>query len=331
MGRVGCVVKELPVARFRRIFGCLLAGCALSCARAGDNPNPVPKVPRENVTDRHALTLAALDCAMTPVIYDTPAWASNDREMASLGPDTSSCTTAAEAIGVRPARIYRLSPDVIFDLRHAISRGTAATESSPDATDLLSFFDRSLAAILEARQARAALDGQPSNQAVDRIRARQMVDELVDFGRSGGASAVEARAVAMLLAASRFLQVGRVKPEDRWYVAEPLFTMMFGSKFIAESSGEWPASWNDYLAAAARAVPRHEHDRIARRNDTPRPALGGGPRDPETGDLDVVTSAAVTDMNALAADLDPGFLRVAVLRTMDRLATFAIDDGTRTP
>jgi hypothetical protein len=36
-------------------------------------------------------------------------------------------------------------------------------------------------------------------------------------------------------------------------------------------------------------------------------------------------------MSALAADLDPGFLRVAVLRTMDRLATFAIDDGTRTP
>jgi hypothetical protein len=324
----------MPVEKTRRIFGFLLVGCALSCARAGDNPNPTPKVPRENVMDRHALTLAALDCAMAPVIYDTPAWAANDREMASLGPDTTSCTTAARAIGVRPARLYRLSPDVIFDLRHAISRSPAGAGSSPDPTDLLSFFDRSWAAILEARQARAALAGEaphPSTEAVEKIRARRMVVELDDFGRSGGATAVEARAVAMLIAVSGFFQVARVKPEVRSYVAEPLFAVMFGSKFLSESSGERPASWNDYLAAAARAIPRHENDRIAKRLDTPRPAVGGGPSDSVAGDLHVVTSAAGTDMSALAADLDPGPLRVALLRTVDRLATFAIDDGTSTP
>jgi hypothetical protein len=287
--------------------------------------------------DRHALVLNALDCIMAPVVYDTPPWAANDPEMESYGPDTASCTTAARAIGVRPARLYRMSPDVLFDLRHAIARSPAGSQAAGTSTDL-SLFDQSVAAILEARRARAAIVREaphPSPEAVDKIRARQMVAKLDDFGRQAGASGVEARAVAMVVAANGFLQIARVRPEVRPYVAEPLFSMMFGSEFLSESPDEPPASWTNYLAAAARAVPPRASTRVAERTDEAaddrRPAVGGGPRDARLGDLGVVTRAVAVDMRSLAAEVGPGRLRVALERTLDQLATLEIDSAPSVP
>ncbi len=211
-------------------------GGALSCAPAGQPVAP-PSAARESVTNQHTLVLAALDCMTAPVVYDTPPWAASDPEMDTYGPDTSSCTTAARAIGVRPARLYRMSPDVLFDLRHAMARSPAGLQPPGSSTDLLSFFDQSVAAILEARRAQAALVGevpQATLDAVDKIRAGQMVAKLDEFGRRSGANGLEARAVAMLIAANRFRQIARVPAEVRPYVAEPLFGMMFGSDFRSE-------------------------------------------------------------------------------------------------
>src|SRR5262249_52314872 len=133
--------------------------------------------------------------------------------------------------------------------------------------DMLALFDQSLAAIMEARRARTALlhgAPHPSTEAVDKIRARTLVVKLDDYGqRLGGGAGTEAKAVARVVAANAFLQVSRGDAIVRPYVAEPLFTMMFGSEFLSESPDEPPASWSEYVAAAARAIPGRPGDTIA--------------------------------------------------------------------
>jgi hypothetical protein len=314
-----------------------MVGTALSCAPTGQPVAP-SSAARESVLDRHTLVLAALDCMTAPLVYDTPPWAASDPEMDSYGPDTSSCTTAGRAIGVRPARLYRMSPDVLFDLRHEIARSPAGLQPPGSSTDLLSFFDQSVAAILEARRAQAALVGEPlqaSPEAVGKIRAGQMVARLDEFGQRAGASGLEARAVAMLIAANRFRQIARVPAEVRPYVAEPLFSMMFGSEFRSEPPSEPPASWTNYLAAAAHAVSRRPSFRVAERLDEPadarRPAMGGGPRDARVGDLGVVSRAVAADVSSLATAVAPGRLRFALERTVDRLAMLDVDRAASTP
>jgi hypothetical protein len=282
--------------------------------------------------ESHALVLAALDCVMAPVVYAAPPWASNDAEVATFGPEASSCVSAARAAHVGSARLYRVDSDALLDMRHAIRRGDPGTPSR-DPIDMLALFDQSLAAVMEARRARTALVREaprPSPQAVDKIRARALVVKLDDFGRRrGGELGNEARAVARVVAANAFLQVARVDARVRPYVAEPLFTVMFGSEFLSESPHEPQASWNEYVAAAARAVPGST-ERVAAETEAggaPRAAVGGGPVDDPRRDLRAVADAAATDLRSLAASLPAGNLRGALERTVENLRAFDVESA----
>jgi hypothetical protein len=321
----------LPLVKAHSILSVFFAIAAVSCARVADGPSLRSRAPRRPATDAHELVLAALDCVMAPVVYGAPPWASNDDEVATFGPEAASCVKAARAARVGSARIYRVDSDALLDLRAAIRRGH--TSASRDSVDMMALFDQSLAAIMEARRARTALVREaphPSPEAVDKIRARAMVVKLDDFGRRrSDAVGIEASAVARVVAANAFMQVVRVDPLVRPYVAEPLFTMMFGSEFLSDSPDEPPATWREYLAAAARAIPSNEAlaERTEAGSGAARKAIGGGPASDESGDLRAVAGAAATDLRSLAAKLGPGNLRAALERTAANLAAFDVESA----
>jgi hypothetical protein len=284
-------VKEIAARLLRSLVSLVLAGSAMSCAPLETVP-PAPPIPaRSTGIDAHALALAAIDCVMAPVVYDTPAWASNDAEVASLGADGASCEAAAGAARVGSARLYRVDSDALLDVRQAIRLG-GATERDP--RDMVALFDESLAAVMEARRARTALDrdgARPSSESIAKIRSRAMLAKLEDFGtKRGGPTGAEARAVARLVAANEFLQVARVEPPLRRYAAEPLLALM--------------------SSAAGEHAPSTLHG-----------AVGGGPRD----DLRAVSDAAANDMRSLVNEIPAGRLRAALERTALRLAKFDPD------
>jgi hypothetical protein len=285
--------------------------------------------------EAHALVLAALDCIMAPVVYDAPPWASAEEEVTKFGPEAASCMTAARAAHVGSARLYRVDSDALLDFRQAIRRGSLGSSREP--SDMLGLFDQSLAAIMEARRGRTALlhgAPHPSTEAVDKIRARTMVVKLDDYGqRLGGGAGTEAKAVARVVAANAFLQVSRVDAIVRPYVAEPLFTIMFGSEFLSESPDEPPASWCEYVAAAARAIPGRASESVAdtaeveEHDGASRKAVGGGPVEDERGDLRAVADAAAADLRSLAAKLPSGKLRGALDRTVANLTRFDVESA----
>jgi hypothetical protein len=320
------------------ILSVLLAAAAMSCAPLANEPPPSGvRAPRRPATNAHELVLAALDCVMAPVVYGAPPWASNDEEVAAFGPEASSCVKAARAAHVGSARIYRVDSDALVDVRGAIRQRHGGSTASRDSADMLALFDKSMGAIMEARRARTALVREaphPSPEAVGKIRARAMVVKLDDFGRTrGDAIGTEAKAVARVVAANTFMQIARVDAVVRPYVAEPLFTMMFGSEFLSESPDEPPAPWRDYLAAAARAIPGRSDDAVAEAPDAEtgsnRRAIGGGPVEDERGDLRAVAGFAAADLRSLAAKLDPGNLRAAVERTAANLVAFDVESAVR--
>jgi hypothetical protein len=321
----------LPLSRTRSILSALFVGAATaSCAPRADVP-PAAALPRRSSIESHALVLAALDCVMAPVVDGAPPWASNDVEVSTFGPEASSCVAAARAAHVGSARLYRVDSDALINLRHAIRRGQPGTEPSRDPIDMLALFDHGLAAVMEARRARTALVREaprPSPQAVDKIRARALVVELDDFGRRrGGEMGLEARAVARVIAASGFLQVGRVEAPARPWVAEPLFTIMFGSEFLSESANEPAASWGDYVAAAARASRANGRTTEAESAGASRKAVGGGPVEDPRRDLRAVADAAATDLRSLATSLPAGSLRGAIERTVENLRAFDVESA----
>jgi hypothetical protein len=324
----------LPLSKTLSILSAFFVGAAAaSCAPRADVPPAASLPPRASI-EAHALVLAALDCVMAPVVDGAPPWASNDVEVATFGPEASSCATAARAAHVGSARLYRVDSDALINLRHAIRRGEPGTQPSRDPIDMLALFDHGLAAVMEARRARTALVREaprPSPQAVDKIRARALVVELDDFGRRrGGEMGLEARAVARVIAASGFLQVGRVETPARPWVAEPLFTMMFGSEFLSESAGEPAAPWGDYVAAAARASRTNGRATAVAETEAggaSRKAVGGGPVEDARRDLRAVADAAATDLRSLATSLPAGSLRGALERTVENLRAFDVESA----
>ncbi len=228
---------------------------------------------------------------MAPVVYDTPSWASNDGEVASLGPDGASCELAARAARVGSARLYRVDADALLDVREAIRLGGAATR---DPRDMIALFDESLGAVMEARRARTALERDASSpEAIEKIRSRARLAKLDDFGaKKGGPTGVEARAVARLLAANGFLKAARVRDPVRRYATEPLVALMLAHAPHGSES-----------------------------------AIGGGPREGSRDELRAVAAAAATDMRSLASEVSAARLRAALERTADRLAQFDADSA----
>jgi hypothetical protein len=309
----------------RSLWGTFLGCLALSCSpRAVDPTSSRATAGPDTAPDAHALVVDSLDCVLGPVVYDAPPWQKPNESAAPFGPESPSCVRAARAIHVRPWRLYRHAPDVMVDLRHEVARDTGA---HPADGPLLSLLDHGMAAALEAREARVTLAREAPNLspvAVNKVRARAMVARLDDFGRSHPTSVgAEARAIAMAIAASDFVQAGRLKPAQRPYAAEPLFTIMFGSEFSSWSPDEPAAGWSDYVAAAARMSPRGSDRVAALDNDSEPPAIGGGPSD-DVQNLQTVADAAAADLRKIAAKVRSGPLRAQIERAVRDLESSEI-------
>src|SRR5262249_17643109 len=110
-------------------------------------------------------------------------------------------------------------------------------------------------------------------------------------------------------------------------------TILFGSEFLSESPDEPPATWGEYVAAAARAIPGRSSEKVAdtgedaERDGSARKAVGGGPTEDQRGDLRAVADAAAADLRALGANLPPGKLRGALDRTVASLAHFDVESA----
>jgi hypothetical protein len=326
------------------IFGLMIVTSLLGCELNQVPPAPTfiaPFVPFESAPDARELLRAATDCMLTSVYYHPPSGASY--ESVASGSEAMSCIKAGHAIHIRPVRLYRLDADAIFEVRRAITQSPGTAYSPRQMTEMVSFFDKAVAAIAEGKRAHSALIREAPDlgrAAVDKVRAHAMIVGLDDFGRGTGTLAgVEARAVAMLIAGNNFLYLARVRTAQRPFAAEPLFTMMFGSEFLSNSADEAPASWADYVGAAARAAeqPPAQPQELAPedalvdpwatvQNGSARPAVGGGPSDQdERATLRAVTGAVEVELRSLSDQLPAGDLRSAVERTISHFAALDVE------
>jgi hypothetical protein len=165
------------------------------------------------------------------------------------------------------------------------------------------------------------------------MRDRAMIVKLDAFGRNtADPIGAEARAVAMLLATSDFLQIARLPTELRPLLAQPLFAVVFGPELVSHLPEERTPSWGEYLVAAAREAPRLARDRSAsgdrQRNASPRQAIGGGPVvHSERENLRSVTQATAAELQALGTKIPPGPLGSAIDRNVHYLTTFDVDSA----
>ncbi len=327
------------MGRLGSIFGLTIATCLLGC-ELGKPPAP-PKIRRvaETPIDSRALLRASLTCMMAPILHDS--WQRADDTSSAFDAEATSCFAAARAVEVRPVRLYRLDTDATFEVRRVILQNRGAVYSTREVNEMVSVFDLGLAAVAEGRHAHSVLARKaPDLQTddVDKIRAHRMVVALDDFGRtSDSAMGVEARAIAALIVANDFLLVSHVRPAQRPFAAEPLFTMFFGSEFLSERADTAPAPWPDYVAAAARAIeppaPSTASTDVALvdpwadvHDGADPPAVGGGPSVPdEHAGLRAVTSVVSAHLQSLAQQLPEGEIRSAIERTIGHFVAFDVE------
>src|SRR3982751_1649980 len=88
------LVKEMT-AKCAWTLALVLAAASVCCGGAANGAAVSPiRAEETSSPDAHALTLAALDCFMRPVVYDTPASEkSNERSRASVASESGGCVT----------------------------------------------------------------------------------------------------------------------------------------------------------------------------------------------------------------------------------------------
>jgi len=301
--------------RVGSIFGLTIVTCLLGC-ELGKAPS-VPKVREAHETpiDARALLRASLTCMMAPILHDS--WRNADDQTSAFDLEATSCFKAARAVEIRPVRLYRLDTDATFEVRRAIGQNRGDVYSSREVNEMMTVFDLGLAAVVEGRHAHSVLARKApdlTTDDVDKIRAHRMVVALDDFGRtSDSAMGVEARAIAALIAANDFLLVPHVRPAQRPFAAEPLFTMFFGSEFLSDRPDSAPAPWPEYVSAAARAIEPAVATEAAS-------ALAD-----EHASLRAVTSVVSAHLQSLAQQLPEGEIRSATERTIGHFVAFDVE------
>jgi hypothetical protein len=283
---------------------------------------------------------------LAPILHD--AWRTAEDQSSAFDAEATSCFKAARAVEVRPVRLYRLDSDVTAEVRRVIAQNRGGVYSAREVNEMISVFDMGLAAVAEGRHAHAALARKAPDLAIDdidKIRAHRSVVALDDFGRtSDSAMGVEARAIAALIVANDFLLVSHVKPSQRCFAAEPLFTMFFGTEFLSERADSPPAPWPDYVTAAARAIEAppatatapsdgvlvdpwaNEHDGApsSTANSTSGSAQSAAPVD-DHASLRAVTSHVSAHLQSLAQQLPQGEIRSAIERTIGHFIAFDVE------
>jgi hypothetical protein len=320
--------------RVGSIFGLTIATCLLGCAMGKPQPTApvvVRQVP-ETPIDSRALLRASLTCMIAPILHDT--WRTAEDQSSAFDAEATSCFKAARAVQVRPVRLYRLDSDVTLEVRRVIAQNRGDVYSAREVNEMISVYDMGLAAVAEGRHAHAALARKAPDLAsddVDKIRAHRAVVALDDYGRtSDSAMGVEARAIAALIVANDFLLVSHVKPTQRPFAAEPLFTMFFGTEFLSEHPESAPAPWPEYVSAAARAIEPPTSTAAPELVD-PWPTVQDGSGSvsasvpDEHASLRAVTSHVSAHLQTLAQQLPEGEIRSALERTIGHLVAFDVE------
>jgi hypothetical protein len=218
--------------------------------------------------------------------------------------------TAAEAGRVSLNSLANGDARAIDAIRRALEVSLVEDRAtSEESNDMLTFFDRGVAAAKEARRD---------------ARAHHELAKLYDFGRKLGTTetAIEAQSLAWIIGVERFLTIENLPPQLRPTVAEPFFAAILNVTPPAQGRAE--LTWSEYLAAAARST-----GAAAATNGANAKAIGGGPND-TTEDANLREIARTTEerLRSMAQRLPPASdIRVEAERTAAKLRT--IDDRQR--
>jgi hypothetical protein len=279
------------------------------------------------------------------------------------GSAAEACVTVAQATNVMPTSLAMGDPSAVDSVRRALDSRMSVEGATPDVSNnTLAFFDKGTAAIKEARKADESIYGGMSSQGVgggpssghgssgssstskpdaskhattarpgaDEIRAHRALGELYQFGRNLGTTetGTQAQALAWIIAVDRFQTARDLPTQQKALAAEPMFSVMMNVP--APSGGR--ATWNEYLAAAARSV--------GATPSTGGPsAVGGGPLTAnEKANLRQVARGAEDRLQVLGQQLPPSSpLRpeidrsIASLRKIEAAASQPSPQGTQPP
>jgi hypothetical protein len=131
-----------------------------------------------------------------------------------------------------------------------------------------------------------------------------------------------------------------VRPAQRPFAAEPMFTMFFGTEFLSDGPNTAPAPWPEYVSAAARAIepppattaPSSAEGIVDPWAGSEGAAVGGGPVAlDDHASLRAVTSLVSAHLQSLAQQLPEGEIRSAIERTIGHLVAFDVDAALSTP
>jgi hypothetical protein len=347
----------------RALFGVVLCsaafGCAKEAAQAGNGARPPYQTGAEGTSsqvqgvpatqtpttgvDLNEIVMGTFACLLGPVIRENnvsgrEASHGSLSNSASLPSGRASphgftrerCMMGARTAGVPANALAGGESAAINEVRRVLEASLSSQGFSPDASrNTLAFFDKGVSAAKEAGLASSALAGQAvgplsaSAHGKDDVRAHRELESLCQFGRTIGTTetGLEAQVVAWVIAVDRFLALKDVSTQDKALVAEPLFSAILNVPAPAS------ASWDDYLATAARTV----RERTAPAGKPAR-GIGGGPTEPaQDANLTEIVRTSARRLQMLGEKVGSPDLRAEVDRALSKLETFEAAPASKTP
>jgi hypothetical protein len=236
------------------------------------------------------LVAGAFACLLDPIIREPRANGAPMAGTLKLGLTKERCALAAEAGNVPVNSLVADDASATKMIRGVLESRLSEEGASPVRSNhTLAFFDKGISAAKEARAAYEALFERPSHESTskpyesslsensaDILRADSRLADLYQFGRDLGATAelgIEAQTLAWVIGVDRFMWTKNVSTEQRAAVAEPFFRAILNvPEPAAPTAARAASTWNEYLAAVARAIGPSSTSR----RGTPK-AIGGGP------------------------------------------------------
>jgi hypothetical protein len=224
------------------------------------------------------------------------------------------CADAAHAMGLSPAELGAGEQPAIDRVRRVVRTLLSANDTAPDVSENMSaLFDRGITAITSERTIRQALR---QRRDID-ITQLDSLGDLDHFARDMKLSVVgaEAQALAWILGARRFAEEPPAAGPNKIVAGEALVSAVLDAPG-SRGKTSTPASWNQYVASAARSL----RSGAARSGQ----AIGGGP--PSSGDDDnvrAIVNAAKVRMRSLTTHLpEASAMREELTRAAAQLDAF---------
>jgi hypothetical protein len=280
----------------RALWGVGILFAAISSAQAGNPTDTGALAPKQIVTGTFA-------CLLGPMTHQHDAQIGG-RWAKSAGFTAERCIAAAEAGRVSLSSLAKGDKQATAAIRRALENRIARDMGpSVEAGNLMTFFDRGVAAANEARRS---------------ARSHGELAKLYQFGRNLGTTemATEAQSLAWIIGVERLLTIQDLPEQLKLPVAEPFFAVLLNVAPPVTAEGRAEPTWKEYLAEAAQST----RATTAAKGTSPR-AIGGGPTS-EEANLGEIARASEERLRAIAQRLEPSSdIRVEVERTMAKLRT----------